>query len=95
MIIHMYKEKHLRIRKNKINISFLLETLYPYLLLPQQVREKILMRSNLKQILRTQSFGINVNQLLCGRNRKQMHETLLHCNHLICVLYVCETLNLL
>jgi len=37
----MYKEKQLRIRKDKINISFLLETLYPYILLAPHKLESI------------------------------------------------------
>jgi len=40
---HMYKEKQLRIRKHKINISFLLEeALYRYPLLSPQGVEQIL-----------------------------------------------------
>jgi len=35
----MYKEKQLRIRKEKINISFLLKSLYPYPLLAPQAGE--------------------------------------------------------
>ena len=47
----MYEEKQLSIRKNKINISFLLEALYPYPLLLRQAGEQILMKSDLEQIL--------------------------------------------
>jgi len=43
----MYKEKQLRIRKDKITISFFLEVLYRYPLLPPQAGEQ----PSLKQIL--------------------------------------------